>query len=235
MQVEDANVSRRHAELRHEGSAWWLVDLDSTNGTELNGKRVQRAKLSEGDTITLGATDIVFGERRSTRPPDARERGNIDVDEALLALKVAFIVLLYLFIWRIVRSASSDFRRPRRPAGAGEHDHATDRGCQPRAGVGDARQAGRPRQPRSRRRRGATGRLDARDLGRGGQNEIPLDGDEFASAQHARFETRRDGLWVEDIGSTNGTFVNGARVTTPRQLSRGDVVRVGQTDLRVEL
>ena len=40
VQVEDANVSRRHAELRREGSTWWLVDLDSTNGTELNGKRV---------------------------------------------------------------------------------------------------------------------------------------------------------------------------------------------------
>ncbi len=62
VQVEDANVSRRHAELRREGSTWWLVDLDSTNGTELNGKRVQKAKLSEGDTITLGATDLVFGK-----------------------------------------------------------------------------------------------------------------------------------------------------------------------------
>src|SRR6185436_13933058 len=55
VQVEDANVSRRHAELRREGTTWWLVDLDSTNGTELNGKRVQKARLSEGDTITLGA------------------------------------------------------------------------------------------------------------------------------------------------------------------------------------
>ena len=72
-------------------------------------------------------------------------------------------------------------------------------------------------------------------VGRGGQNEVPLEGDEFASAQHARFEPRRDGLWVEDIGSTNGTFVNGARVTTPRRLTKGDVVRVGQTDFRVEL
>jgi hypothetical protein len=60
VQVEDANVSRRHAELRREGAAWWLVDLDSTNGTELNGKRVQRMQLSDGDTITLGATDLVF-------------------------------------------------------------------------------------------------------------------------------------------------------------------------------
>jgi pSer/pThr/pTyr-binding forkhead associated (FHA) protein len=40
---------------------------------------------------------------------------------------------------------------------------------------------------------------------------------------------------VEDIGSTNGTFVNGARVTTPRRLAKGDVVRVGQTDFRVEV
>ena len=63
IQVEDANVSRRHAELRREGPAWWLVDLDSTNGTELNGKRAKRAKLNEGDTITLGATDLVFGKR----------------------------------------------------------------------------------------------------------------------------------------------------------------------------
>ena len=62
VQVEDANVSRRHAELRREGSSWWLVDLDSTNGTELNGKRVQRVKLSDGDTITLGATKLVFAK-----------------------------------------------------------------------------------------------------------------------------------------------------------------------------
>jgi pSer/pThr/pTyr-binding forkhead associated (FHA) protein len=72
-------------------------------------------------------------------------------------------------------------------------------------------------------------------IGRGGQNQVPLDGDEFASAQHARFEAKRDGLWVEDIGSTNGTFVNGARVTTPRRLAQGDIVRVGQTDFRVEV
>jgi hypothetical protein len=63
VQVEDSNVSRRHAELRREGPAWWLVDLESTNGTELNGKRVKRAKLSDGDTITLGGSDLVFGKR----------------------------------------------------------------------------------------------------------------------------------------------------------------------------
>jgi hypothetical protein len=60
IQLADANVSRRHAELRQEGAAYWIVDLDSTNGLEVNGKRVKRAKLAEGDTITLGSTKIRF-------------------------------------------------------------------------------------------------------------------------------------------------------------------------------
>ncbi len=63
--VEDPNVSRRHAEVRQEGSSWWVVDLDSTNGLEVNGKRVQRAKLTDGDTITLGSTELVFGRTRT--------------------------------------------------------------------------------------------------------------------------------------------------------------------------
>jgi hypothetical protein len=60
IQVADANVSRRHAELRQEGASYWIVDLGSTNGMEVNGKRVKRAKLSDGDTFTLGSTDVVF-------------------------------------------------------------------------------------------------------------------------------------------------------------------------------
>ena len=63
IQLADPNVSRRHAELRQEGSAYWLIDLDSTNGSQVNGHRTARAKLESGDTITVGSTDLVF-ERR---------------------------------------------------------------------------------------------------------------------------------------------------------------------------
>ncbi len=59
--VPDVNVSRRHAELRQEGATYWIVDLDSTNGTSVNGKRVSRERLRDGDRITLGSTEIVFG------------------------------------------------------------------------------------------------------------------------------------------------------------------------------
>jgi hypothetical protein len=61
VQVADPNVSRRHAEVRQEGAAHWVVDLDSTNGTEVNGRRLKRAKLRPGDTITVGSTELVFG------------------------------------------------------------------------------------------------------------------------------------------------------------------------------
>jgi FhaA, N-terminal domain/FHA domain len=64
IQVEDPNVSRRHAELRQEGSSYWIVDLESTNGVEVNGRRVKRAKLEDGDTFTVGSTEITFSMER---------------------------------------------------------------------------------------------------------------------------------------------------------------------------
>jgi hypothetical protein len=60
IQLADANVSRRHAELRQEGASYWIVDLGSTNGHEVNGKRAKRAKLRSGDTITMGSTALTF-------------------------------------------------------------------------------------------------------------------------------------------------------------------------------
>jgi hypothetical protein len=63
VQIADPNASRRHAELRQEGSAYWLIDLDSTNGSSVNGHRTSRAKLDSGDVITIGSTDLLF-ERR---------------------------------------------------------------------------------------------------------------------------------------------------------------------------
>jgi hypothetical protein len=60
VQVSDPNVSRRHAEVRQEGATYWLVDLDSTNGVEVRGKRVKRLKLEDGTRFTIGSTEIAF-------------------------------------------------------------------------------------------------------------------------------------------------------------------------------
>ena len=60
IQISDPNISRRHAEVRREGSALWIVDLGSTNGVDVNGRRQSRAKLADGDRLTLGTTEAVF-------------------------------------------------------------------------------------------------------------------------------------------------------------------------------
>jgi hypothetical protein len=58
--LADPNVSRRHAELRREESGWHVVDLGSTNGIKVNGRRVDQAALGSGDQITIGVTDLTF-------------------------------------------------------------------------------------------------------------------------------------------------------------------------------
>ena len=64
VQIEDPNISRRHAEIVQEGSTYWLVDLGSTNGTEVDGRRVQRARLGDGSRFTVGETTVTFSTER---------------------------------------------------------------------------------------------------------------------------------------------------------------------------
>src|ERR671914_99418 len=71
-------------------------------------------------------------------------------------------------------------------------------------------------------------------LGRKGEGPGKLPGDIEISRAHARLYIDDDGgLAIEDLGSTNGTFVRGMRITGPRWLSPGDEIRVGQTTLEV--
>jgi hypothetical protein len=62
--LPDANISRQHAELVAEGSGWTLGDLNSTNGTFVNGAPVQRVRLRDGDVIALGVSELLFHEPR---------------------------------------------------------------------------------------------------------------------------------------------------------------------------
>jgi len=156
---------------------------------------------------------------------------SVAVDELLLVLKIAFLVLLYLFIWRIVRTASRDLRLPQESFILAPSAAAGVRASKP------GPVTGRLVVVKSADLQDGEGfELNSAQLtiGRGSQNDIPIATDEYASARHARFEPRQDGVWVQDLGSTNGTFLNGTRLDRPRRLAQGDVVRVGETDLRYE-
>jgi FHA domain len=157
---------------------------------------------------------------------------SVDVEGVLLLLKACFLVLLYLFIWRIVRTASRDLRLPQESFVLGPQEAAAV-GLRPEPQLNMGRLVVLKSSAIDENTEFV---LDSAgiSIGRGGPNEVRLDGDDFASAQHARVEPRRDGVWIEDVGSTNGTFVNGVRLSRARKLAAGDLVRVGETDLRFE-
>ena len=115
---------------------------------------------------------------------------SVDVEGVLLLLKACFLVLLYLFIWRIVRTASRDLRLPQESFVLAPREAAA---------------AGLRPEPELNMGRLVVLKSTAIDentefvldsagisIGRGGPNEVRLDGDDFASAQHARVEPRRD-------------------------------------------
>jgi hypothetical protein len=157
------------------------------------------------------------------------------VAEVLLVLKIAFLVLLYLFVVRVIRSAGRGER-----SAPSQDSMILSPSAAAAAGLGRGSQAHRAfllvvqRSPSLGE--GDEFPLNSAPLtvGRGGQNDLVLTGDDFASARHARIELRGDGVWVQDLDSTNGTFVNGSRVAGAQRLDQGDVLRVGETDLRME-
>ena len=156
--------------------------------------------------------------------------GSVAVEEALLVLKLAFLVLLYLFIWRIVRSAAKDVRMP-------QESFVLAPGSVPGLGQEPQVVSGRLVVVKSPALdEGEELQLDSSPLllGSGSRNDVNLARDEYASSNHARVEPRRDGVWLEDVGSTNGTYLNGIRLTRAKKLAPGDVLRVGETELRYE-
>ena len=160
--------------------------------------------------------------------------GSAQVETTLLVLKIAFLVLLYLFVWRVIRAAGRERQAPHSDSMILTPTAAAAAGFGPALASRRSRRLVVQRSPSLEE--GDEFPVDSAPvtIGRGGQNDLVLDGDEFASARHARIEARPDGVWVQDIDSTNGTFVNGTRVAGSQRLDPGDILRVGETDLRVE-
>jgi hypothetical protein len=150
-------------------------------------------------------------------------------DETLLVLKLAFLVLLYGFIVLVARSATRDLGgAPQESIVLGAREAA-----KLRAALGGAARfrvlAGPGLVP------GRTVEVTLPALiGRDAACDLRLDDDEYVSARHARLEPGPDGLRIVDLGSTNGTYVEGERVLRERALQGGEVLRLGQTELRLE-
>ena len=154
----------------------------------------------------------------------------LETDETLLILKIAFLVLLYGFILLVIRSATKGMdQAPQESIVLGAAEAATLRA---EHGYGPTRLlvVSSPELAQ-----GATIEVSAPLIvGRDAQSGIRLDHDEFASSRHARIEPRPEGAWVDDLGSTNGTYVNGSKLKKGRIAKAGDVIRIGATELQVQ-
>ncbi len=145
-------------------------------------------------------------------------------------LKYVFLAVLYIFMYRAVRAIFVEVRgtSPARPMASGRKQKAqrppARRAKKPPGNVavieGD-------------NLKGKTYPLDSElTIGRGQQCSLVID-DAYASTVHARLFNRDEMIFVEDMGSTNGTYLNRQKVTNPTELQRGDKVKIGKTVLEM--
>ncbi len=159
------------------------------------------------------------------------------LDPIAVALKFGFLAVLYLVLLWVVRSALRDLRRGTGDAYTGPSADYEDATGMHRASAALGVEGGAPK---LRVRTGAGlapgSAYDLSDgalLGRGDQADIRLE-DGFASSRHARLIPQGDVMVLEDLGSTNGTYLNGEPVRGPQPLHAGDRIRIGDSEFSFE-
>jgi FHA domain-containing protein len=162
------------------------------------------------------------------------------LDPIAVALKFGFLAVLYLFLLWVARSALKDLRRSASDSGAiagMDGDGLSDATGMHAAAGSAARPGGTPKLrvgTGAGLRSGAAYDLsDGALLGRGDEADIVLE-DSFASSRHARLVPHGDVIVLEDLGSTNGTYLNDEPLRGPQPLHPGDRIRIGDTAFTFE-
>jgi hypothetical protein len=143
---------------------------------------------------------------------------NLSIGVILLLLRVGVVFLLYFFLWQVVQVVARDLRMRATPAAAATSPYG-------QLIVTSAGQTGIP-----------VGKLFPLNpitiIGRSTECDVPLN-DTFLSAEHARLERHERGWVLEDLHSTNGTYLNGFEVRAATDVHDGDVIRVGRVELKL--
>ena len=157
------------------------------------------------------------------------------LDPVAVALKFGFLAVLYLFLLWMARSALKDLRRAGREEAAPGYEDATGM-HRATVGLGDG-PGGTPKlrvaNAAGLRAGSAYDLSEGALLGRGDHADIRLE-DTFASSQHARLVPQGEVMVLEDLGSTNGTYLNGEPLRGPQPLHVGDSIRIGDSEFTFE-
>jgi FHA domain-containing protein len=151
-----------------------------------------------------------------------------DLEPIAVALKFGFLAVLYLFLLWVARTALKDLRgAPAVGYETGYHEQVADEGGSDDAWLVVEEGGGLKKGERFDLFGGVS-------LGRSPDADIRLD-DRYASGIHARVFNRGGAYYVEDMGSTNGTLLNSHDLHGEAELQHGDAIRIGDTELRLEL
>ena len=162
----------------------------------------------------------------------------MQLDPIAVGLKFGFLAVLYLFLLWVAYSALRDLRRgaEERYTGPGaDYEDATGMysATSPLGGDGGGTPKLRVHHGAGLAAGSAYDLSDGALLGRGDQADIRLE-DSFASSRHARLVPEGDVMVLEDLGSTNGTYLNGEPLRGPQPLHVGDTIRIGGSEFTFE-
>ncbi len=219
--LEDPSVSRKHALVVLEGGSCWVEDLGSTNGTFADGKQVvkgERVQVESGAELKFGSSALMVDvtEGPATEPVQGVEGLAPGEDESAEEMPEPEM------------AAAEPGIEQRAEPGESAEEPAVEEPVTPAA---VARLVGTTEPASEFAIFAGTNRI-----GRRGDSDVVLTGDPHVSGAHAEIIAEEDKFWLVDVGSTNGTMLNGTRVEPNDRspLAAGDEIVFGRTALRFE-
>ncbi|MDH7481501.1 MAG: FHA domain-containing protein [Armatimonadota bacterium] len=206
--LEDPTVSRRHAIITFDESGCWVEDIGSTNGTFVNGRKVEKGEkiqIGDGAELKFGGSVLILNLPQ-VAPGVAEEASAIG--EGTTAEAEA----------EQAEEAQTQLEKADEIASEQEKPVARLVVVSDPTKVFEIKPG-------------------VNDIGRRSSAAVPITFDGYVSSIHADLIAEADGFFITDMGSTNGTFVNGVRISPGMRsaLSNGDEITVGMTTLRFEI
>jgi len=214
----DPSVSRRHALIILDAGKCSIEDVGSTNGTYVGGKQIQageRVELADGVELKFGSAVVLL---KMPPAPEAAEPSEAGEAVEAPAEEIA------------VEEVESEAEEVAEVAGVPETEEPEEAVTPEVAPVARLVSTTDP----SREFAVVSG---SNTIGRGAGNDIVLSDDPYVSGSHAELIADERGFWLMDVGSTNGTTLNGSRIEANSRmaLSDGDEIVFGQTTVRLEI
>jgi pSer/pThr/pTyr-binding forkhead associated (FHA) protein len=237
--VNAATVSGHHCRLTREADGYYLEDLASSNGTFVNGRQiVARTRVARGDAIRLGLTVLLPWPSEAQAADVPRADGVIRIGREADNDVVLDVPVVSGHHARIVRGEGGDLVIEDLGSANGTALGSPERKVMRAAlSAGDTVYFGSYPVPASRLLAGMapagailTLRGESMVVGRDGGCDQVIDAP-MVSGRHARLTRKGATVWVEDLGSANGTFVNGRRIDRPTPVSAGDRIGLGSYTL----